>query len=167
MNIKYIITAAFLFIAFLGHSQKVGHLNSAVLLVDMPEVKSADQQVLDFQKTLEAEFKIKGEAFQAKYNAFITKANSGDYPDVQLQKEQAELTQEQEMLQRAQQEAQQKIQSKRQEIYAPIILRVEKAVQEVGKENGFTMIFDASLGGILYGEDSQDVSSLVKMKLGL
>lgn len=167
MNIKYIITAAFLFIAFLGHSQKVGHLNSAVLLVDMPSVKTADQQILKFQKTLEADFKIKGEAFQAKYNAFITKANSGDFPDVQLQKEQAELATEQEGLQRAQQEAQQKISLKRQEIYAPIILRVEKAVQEVGKENGYTMIFDASLGAILYGEDSMDISSLVKTKLGM
>ena len=152
---------------FLGQAQKFGHINSGQLLLEMPDVKQADEQLVSYQKTLESEFKTQGESFQKEYEAFMTKVNSGEYPEVQLQKEQQVLAQKQQTLQQIQQQSQQKILQKREELYAPILLKVEKAVEEVGKENSYTMIFDASMGSILFGQDSQDITSLVKTKLGM
>ena len=65
-----------------------------------------------------------------------------------------------------QRESQNKIMRKREELYAPVLLEVEQAVQALGKEQGYTMIFDASLGAILYGMDSQDITAEVKTRLG-
>lgn len=165
--IRIIATAVMMCFLVLGQAQKLGHINSGALLIDFPKVKLADEQVLAYQKTIEADFVAKTSAFQKEYEAFMVKVNSQEFSDVQLQKEQVALTAKQEELQRLQYDLQQQILKKREELYAPILIEVENAVKAVGEENGYTMIFDASLGGILYGLDTQDVTSLVKAKLGL
>ena len=51
------------------------------------------------------------------------------------------------------------------ESLTPMIQKVQQAIEEVGKEHGFTYIFDSSMGATLYN-GGEDVSSLVKTKLG-
>lgn len=165
--IRVIATMVMMCFLVVGQAQKLGHINSSTLLIDFPKVKTADEQVAAFQKTIEADFEAKGMAFQKEYEAFMVKVNSQEFSDVQLQKEQAVLEGKQQGLQKLQYDLQQQILAKRQELYAPILIEIENAVKAVGEENGYTMIFDASLGGILYGLDTQDVTSLVKVKLGL
>lgn len=167
MKLKNILILAFLVTTLGLHAQKFGHINSGALMLDLPDVKQADKTLMDYQKSVEQDLLTKGEAFKKAYEAFMAKANSGEYSSVQLQKEQQALAKQQESMQLLQQDAQQKILKKREEIYAPIILKVEKAVQDVGKENGYTMIFDASMGSILHGQESNDITKLVKAKLGL
>jgi len=53
-----------------------------------------------------------------------------------------------------------------QQLLAPMVERVRKAIEEVGKEQGFTYIFDTSTGVTLYN-GGEDVSGLVKTKLGM
>jgi outer membrane protein len=43
----------------------------------------------------------------------------------------------------------------------------KKAIEQVAKENGYTYIFDTSVGAVLYWEESDNVLSLVKKKLNL
>lgn len=164
---KYILATLFVCFFLMGQAQKFGHINSQELLVSMPGIKSADEQLMAFQKKLEDEFVAKGQAFETEYKAFVERANSGDYPQIQLQKEQEGLAATQQTLQNLQSQSQQKILVKREELYAPVLLRVEEAVQAVGKEQGYTMIFDSSLGVMLHGDESKDVSALVKAKLGM
>ena len=167
MNIKYFIVALFVCFSLLGQAQKYGHLNSQQLLMELPEVKEADNKLVAYQKQLENDFAAKGTAFENEYKAFLEKANSGNFTDVQLQKEQESLTIKQQNLQKLQSESQQKILLKREELFAPILKKVEDAIKMVGKENGYTMIFDSSLGVMLHGDDSLDVYASVKAKLGL
>ena len=63
----------------------------------------------------------------------------------------------------------QKVQSRRQELLEPIFGKAQQAIQDVGKENGFNLIFDTSavLNAILFTRDSEDVMELVRKKLGL
>jgi Skp family chaperone for outer membrane proteins len=44
---------------------------------------------------------------------------------------------------------------------------VQVAIDNVAKEKGYTYIFDASMGLILYADPSTEVTALVKAKLGL
>ena len=53
-----------------------------------------------------------------------------------------------------------------QQLLAPMIERVRKAIQDVGAEQGFTYIFDTSTGVTLYN-GGEDVTELVKTKLGM
>jgi outer membrane protein len=57
--------------------------------------------------------------------------------------------------------------TKREEIYKPIIDRVNKAMQDVAKENGFAYVFDSSSQFVLYADESMDVSKLIKARLGI
>jgi outer membrane protein len=62
----------------------------------------------------------------------------------------------------------QKLLEERQEaLLKPIVDRAKAAIEEVGKENGYTYIFDAGVGAVLYSQDSDDIMPLVKKKLGL
>jgi len=165
MNFKHILTILLLSVAFIANAQKFGHLNSTSLLLELAEVKSADSQLEALSKSLEADYTSRIQSFENEYNALVQKANSKEYSQVQIEQEQAALAKKQEDIQKFEFEIQQKLLTKREELYAPILKKVDDAIKAVGDENSFTMIFDTSSGFILHGQDSQDVTSLVKAKL--
>jgi outer membrane protein len=64
--------------------------------------------------------------------------------------------------------AQQEYQTKQGELMKPILEKVQKAITAIGKEQGFTYIFINNSNVIPYiSADSQDVTPLVKQKLGV
>lgn len=164
--IRVIATAVMMLFLVAGQAQKFAHVNSAELLLESPKIKQADEQVKAFQEAKAAEFDQQTAAFKAEYEAFMMKVQSQEYSEVQLQKEQMALAQKEQTLQRLQQELQQQILLKREELYAPVLLEVENAVKAIGKENGYTMIFDVSVGGLLHAVETNDVTAMVRSRLG-
>jgi len=78
------------------------------------------------------------------------------------------LGREQQAIQALEQDVVQKVGKKREELLKPILDKVDAAVQAVGKENGYAMIFNTSLFNfVLSVDESEDVMSLVVSKLGL
>jgi outer membrane protein len=65
--------------------------------------------------------------------------------------------------------AQTQLQNKQTEVFQPIYARVDKAIKDVGKDNGFLYVFDTAKGALLYFDEakSTNVMSLVKTKLGV
>lgn len=165
MNFKYILTISILCLAFFAQAQKFGHLNSNALLVELTEIKTADDALAALSKKLEADYTTKITTFEAEYNQLVEKANSKEFTQLQIEREQASLAKKQEEIQNFELQVQQQLLQKREELYAPILKKVDEAIKAVGAENNFTMIFDTSSGFILHGQESQDVTSLVKAKL--
>ena len=60
-----------------------------------------------------------------------------------------------------------KIAAKREELYKPILEKLNKAVRDVSKELGYILVFDTSTNALLYGDESLDVTERVKTKLGI
>ncbi|MBO4739992.1 MAG: OmpH family outer membrane protein, partial [Bacteroidales bacterium] len=58
-------------------------------------------------------------------------------------------------------------QKKQMELLQPIKDRVEKAIAEVAKENGYSYVFDSGLGVLLYQDESDNIFELVKKKIGI
>ena len=57
---------------------------------------------------------------------------------------------------------------KQADLLQPIIDKANQAIQSIGKEKGFTYIFDVSAGAVVFfSSDSEDVMPLVKAKLGI
>ena len=56
---------------------------------------------------------------------------------------------------------------KEQELLEPILQKARNAINEVAEEGKYTYIFDKSMGTLLYAEDSENIISKVKKKLGL
>lgn len=161
------IILAFICTAVAVQAQKFGYLNSALLLSELPEVKAADSDLEAYQKQLMAQGETMVKAFETKYQKYVKEANEGVLSQVQMQQKEGELGQEQQKIQQFEVEVQQKILKKREALYQPILDKVKDALEEIGKENGYTMIFDASNGVILHANDSEDVMPLVKAKLNL
>lgn len=149
------------------NAQKFGYIDSAALLAELPSVKAADTEISTYQEQLIAQGEQKVKAFETKYQAYVAQANEGTLSKVQMQQKEAELGQEQQEIAALEVEVQNKILKKREEILGPILDSVKKAVEDVGSENGYTMIFDMSTGTILHATDSENVMPLVKAKLGM
>ncbi len=147
------------------NAQKFGYLNSAVLLSELAEVKAADSELETYQKQLMSSGEAMVKAFETKYNQYAKEAGEGLLSKIQMQEKEGELGLEQQKIQAYEVEVQQKIIKKRELLYQPILDKVKIAIEAVGKENGYTMIFDASNGTILHANEGDDVLALVKAKL--
>lgn len=163
-----LLVCAFLASTTIASAQKYGHLNSGNLLATMPAVKSADSQMESYQKQLISKGEQMATAFQTKLNAYMQKANAGELSDIQKQQQEGALQKEQQTIAQYEQEVVSKMQKKREELLAPILQKVDAAIKAVGKEKGYTLIFDTSvMNAVLFAEDADDVMPLVKAKLGL
>lgn len=152
-----------------GMSQKqlkFGHINSQELLSQMPERDSAQLILERYVQQLEDQLETMQVEYQTKVQGYL--AEQENFSDLIRTTKEQELTDLQERISSFQTTAQQDMQRREAELLQPIIQRAEKAVKDVGRENGFTYIFDLSRGSVVYfSETSEDVLSLVKLKLGI
>jgi outer membrane protein len=146
---------------------KFGHINSDELIQSMPEYDSATVKLEKFRKELlnaldlmTVEFNTKNESYQK---------DSKNLSDIVKQTKEQELMDMQKRIQDFQGNAQQQLQNKQTEVFQPIYVKVDKAIKDIGKENGFLYVFDVAKGALLYFDESKstNVLSLVKTKLGL
>lgn len=151
----------------IGNTQKFGHINSTQLLLELPSVKTADQQLETFQKQLVTKGQQMVEQFQKDYQAYTTKVDARTLSQLQMQEEEAKLGATQQKIQTYEQEVQQKLVAKRETLYQPILTDLKVKLDEIGKEGNYTMIFDSSAGGLLHANDSEDLMAKMKVKLGL
>lgn len=167
-SICTLIAIVFLFQqAFSQTAPKYGHMNLGNLLEVMPDTKKANDDLKVFADKLAAKDDSLAKAFETAYKALESEYNSGVLTPVQLQTRQAELQKQQEFIQKFEQEAQQMVAAKREEMLKPILTRIEDAIKAVAKEAGYLMIFDTSSGSMLFAAEADDVSALVKKKLGM
>lgn len=163
---KIIALIGFVAIATCANAQatKLGHIDSQELLLAMPERAEAEKKVQDFAKNLENTLKTMSTEYQAKVAAY----QAAEAKMTQTEKETAEgeIVQLQQRIQDFQVNAQEKIKKQEAELLQPMIDKAKKAIEEVGKENGFTYIFDSSVGVTLY-QNGDDILPKVKAKLGL
>lgn len=162
-----LLLSAFVLTAFAVDAQKFGYINSAELLEQLPKVKAANSTLETYQKQLMTQGQDMVKKFETSYQALAKEAQEGKLSQVQMQKKEAELGEEQQKIQAFEVDVQNKILKKREELYGPILDEVKVVIEAIGKEQGYTMIFDSSGGTILHASDSENVMSLVKTRLGI
>ena len=146
---------------------KYGHMNLGNLLESMPQSRQADSTL----KILVAKLKVKGDSLGTALETAAAKLQA-DYDEglltpVQAQEQYAVLQKQDATLQAYEKESQQTMEDRRNELLQPILLSVEEAVKAVAKENGYLLIFDTSTGAMLFVNDTDDVTALVRKKLGI
>jgi outer membrane protein len=147
------------------NAQKFGYLNSAALLQEMPEVKEAEANLETLQKQLQAKGKKLVEDFQAKYADLERRQNEIAPKD--LEGEVTKLREEEANIGKFEQDMQRQLVEKRETLLQPILDRVNQAIKELAEAEGYTYIFDSSAGVLLYADETTDVTSKVKAKLGM
>lgn len=145
---------------------KFGHIDSNELIAAMPERNTAQKSLQSYAKELEDQLAVMETELQSKYSSYLQK--EGTLNDAVKESKQKELQDLQTRIQEFQVTAQDRYQKKEAELLQPIIDRANNAIQVVGKENGFTYIFDVGVGAVVYfSPDSEDILGLVKAELGI
>lgn len=162
----FLLTLGLLF-ATIGFSQKFGYCNSTALLTEIPEVKAADSDLQAFQTQLTKRGQEMVKALQDKAADLERKKQQGAISPKDLETQAAKLQEEEAAIVKYEQEVYEKLAQKREELYKPILEKVNTAMADVAKENQFMFVFDLGTRVLLYADESLDVTKLVKTKLGI
>jgi len=164
---KYFLLTIGLTIATVGFSQKFGYCNSGALLTSIPEVKAADSDLQAFQTQLTKKGQEMMKALQDKVTELDRKEKQGSISPKELEAQGVKLKEEQASISKYEEEVYKKLAEKREELFKPILDKVNKAMADVAKENQFAFVFDQNTQILLYADESLDVTKLVKAKLGI
>jgi outer membrane protein len=162
-----IIVVAFAGKSAMAQNLKFGHINSDELIQTMPEYDSATVKLEKFRKELVNALELMSVELNNKNDAY--QKESKNYSEIVKQTKEQELIDMQKRIQDFQANAQKQLETKQTEVFQPIYAKVDKAIKDVGKENGFLYVFDIAKGALLYFDEtkSTNVLPLVKTKLGL
>lgn len=144
---------------------KFGYIDSNEILSMMPETDSLQNELKAYANYLDKQMQSMGMEYQTKLQDYQQNVNT--MSDLIRQTKEKELTDLQDRIQAFQQNADQDLSSKQAELFNPLIEKVKTAITEVGKENGYTYIFDVGTGALVFYENGDNVLPLVKKKLGL
>ena len=167
--LKKILLAVLLALPMLASAQtiatvKIGLVNSEAILTAMPESKTAQESLANLSKQLEDQMAQLQNEMNRKVEEF--KALSEDTPVTIKDQKMKDIQDYQTKLETFYQNAQQELNRKQQELMAPIISKINDAIQSVGKEGNYTII-QQTAAVLYFGAPAEDITPLVKAKLGL
>lgn len=163
-----LIIMLFIAIASQAEAQKFGHLNSGNILVQLPETFVADSLLKIYQDSLVVIGSVRADSLEAEYMAFAKEYQAGNVPPIKAQQKQDEFRKRQEELAQYEDAVIELVAKKREKLIGPILQNLQVAINEVGKEGGYTMIFDTStFNTILFAQEGDDLEPLIKAKLGI
>jgi outer membrane protein len=165
---KKSILVLFLAIPFFAFSQntqvKLGYLDVQAIVASMPEALQVETTLKKLAEQHETEIKKMEQEYSNKLMEY--QENQANWDEVIKKNRMDELQNLQVRMQNYYQSAQQGLQQKQMELQKPLQEKMQKAITEVGNENGFLYIFEVN--ALLFKSDQAiDVTPLMKRKLGI
>lgn len=167
-SIKIILFVVLASVSTIGYSQelKFAHIDIQKMVSTLSDKVQADKKLQDEATKLQTQLKIMSDELEKKYTDYMAEKDS--LPELVRSIKEKEIQDQNQRIQNYNQLAQQSLGQKEQELLKPIVDKVQKAIDEVGAEQGFIYIFDVSSKAIVYHSDkSVDAEVLVKAKLGI
>lgn len=164
---KIMLFAVCAMLAITASAQKFGNINMGEVFESMPERAQIQKEMEDLQAKYETELSKMGDEYQKKVSDYVAEQDKLEKNIAEARAQ--EIDQLQQRIQNFREMAAKDLQTQQQSKVAPIIDKINKAIQAVGEKEGFTYIFDLSANNILYFSPSQcvDVLPLVKKELGI
>ena len=166
------ISVLLIMVIFLGQNAlaqnlKFGHINRTELIQAMPDFDSARVKLEKLNTELQNTAELLQVELNNKYETYLKE--SKNLTDLVRQTKEQELQDAQKRLTDFQTNAQTQIQEMQVKLFTPVTEKADKAIRDVGKENGYIYVFDLSQNQIIYFDEtkSTNVMQLVKNKLGL
>ncbi|HWH63593.1 MAG TPA: OmpH family outer membrane protein [Ginsengibacter sp.] len=142
---------------------KIGYISADEIIQLMPEAAAVQQQLDEYQQSLyknaDDQKTALQDAVQKFYKDSATMSPSlKEVKRTDLQKQVSDIS-------GMDQKIQNQFEQKRQELSLPIQKKLQGAIEEVAKENGYTYIFPRE--ALIYMPPTTDIGPLVRKKLGL
>ena len=143
---------------------RIGYISSVVILTSLPEVQQAEKQLQNFAQSLQSEIERQQNELQKKYTEYMAdKEASQSIVEVRTQ----ELQQMQQRIMQLQQNSEQELAKRKEQLYAPILKKVDAAIASVAKKHGYTHIIDITAGSLVYADSNTDLTALVLKAMGV
>tara|TARA_B110000438_G_C15744658_1_gene620140 strand:+ start:293 stop:790 length:498 start_codon:yes stop_codon:yes gene_type:complete len=159
---KIITVLAVALICSTGISQKLGHLNSQTIMVEMPDYESAKKELELFRTDKTKELEMYQKLFQESLQTY--EQEKGSLTADARQRKETQLMEKQQKIEKIAYDAENEMQQKEQELLQQIMKKVSDAVKIVADKNSYDYIFD--LSSVLYA-GGENIEDLVRKQLGL
>ena len=153
------LMAAFVLPGSLVAQQKIGVIDVSRILRDSDAGKGAIAKLEDLGKAKEQELLSKKQQFddlQARYSE--TRLTLAEDKLAEMQKQIEDMTIE---LRRAQDDAQREFQKLQGEAFGEIESLVLPIINTIGKEMGFSLMFNKFESGLVYADEATDITDMV------
>lgn len=145
---------------------KFGYLDSQTFIESLPEYTKMQKTLEDETSKIESQLTTLQEEFTKMQQE--AQRNESKMTEQEKTSKSLELQETANKIQEFVQNARKTLEERQRELFAPIFQKVQKAIQEVGDENGFIYIFESKTGIILHnGANSVDVAPLLKKKFSV
>ena len=147
---------------------KIGYTDVQYVLARMPESKQIESELKTYNDQLAAQLKSKSTEFETKVKAY--QQGGPTMTDVVKADKEKELQSMQQSIQEFQRNAEQSLQQKQQTLLKPALDKLQKNIDAVAEENGYTYVFNSDGGGsplLLHAPKDGDISDLVLKKMGI
>lgn len=150
-----------------AQSLKVGYTQIDFIMAQTPESKEISNQLTIQQTQAENELKRMQKEMQDKFGVYQKEA--GKMSDVIKKDKETELQGLQTRIQEFSQTAQASLQNKYKQLVAPVMTKIQQAIDSVAKENGYNYVINAggSSNDVLYAAEDHNITMLVLKKLGI
>lgn len=162
--IKKLLLALMLAIPCSVFAQKFAVINTQAIMAEMPEVKTAEEQLAASNKKYQDEFQKLQEEFGKKYEEY--QALDANTPETIRERRTTEMQELEGKIRQFQQTASEDLQRQQQQLLAPIQEKVLQAVEAVGAEGSYTFVFE-NVMPVYVGKDVTDITPVVKTRLGI
>ena len=165
-RVMFLGIALFVMSGMVNAQVKIAHVNTAEILDVMPDKAKAEKDLEKYYEELQNQLQTMAKEYQTKMQDY--EANQATMSNLVKQSKEKEIIDLQTRIQQFQANAEQEFDSKRAELLAPILEKIQNAINTVGKEKGYTYVLDLATGAAVYvGTDAIDVTKDVKAKLGI
>lgn len=147
-----------------AQTQKLGHVNTQKVVEAMPAYKEAEKKLKDYVMQLERQLTLMQDELEKMMAAYETGRATMSPPIIEI--EEQKIQDAQKRIQQLQYSSEKDAYSKQAELLKPLEEQVMAAIKAVAAEKGYAYIFDASQGMMLYGPPSDDITEMVKAKVG-
>jgi outer membrane protein len=149
---------------------KIGYTNIDFILTNIPDSKDIQNKLATEKAQYDKLLQEKIASFQSQYEDY--QKNAATMSAVIRQDKEKTLQTAQEGIQEFQQNSEAALQNKQRELLAPVMDKIQVAIDAVAKANGYTHVFNSDAGYgttpvILVAPEEDNITTLVFKELGV
>ncbi len=162
---RLLITTLLLTLPVLASAQlKVGIMSPDEVLDALPETAQVQSELEQYIQQRQATFQNRYQEWIEQLTQFSEQAEAGELSEAEQRREEERLTEIQEELNSLQNRIEQQIQQRQNELFNPLLVRVENAMAEVSEELGLDFVInkESSTGDPIVYYSSQRASDITQ-----
>ena len=160
----FTLAVALVFAAATGvDGQKIGHMSSQEVFLEMPGTKAAQKNLEDYRKQLSSQLESRQLALQQRIQDANARANDMSPNEIKALEE--EIQKEGLAIEKKAMELEQDYAKRELDLLQPLEEKFRNAVKQVADENGYTYVMETA--ALLHASSSDNITAKVKAKLGM